>query len=1041
MIIRVAIISILVLYRTYLVSAQVSQLGLGFGGSLMDYEIDGTDRTWVGVDVSGLYMSDDRGNHWIRMNNQPVSDHISEIFVHPDDQDLILLGTRGSLLRSTDRGNSWRDIREGLPEHRSAGNPSLAIVDIIVDPHNADVLYAAQGDRREASKESWSSGETKYGKGTIYKSMDRGETWSNLRDSYGNVIDRSANIFALALATQVKDVVFAATSRGLYKSTNGGVNFKKVHGIPHDRITSVAIAPDNNNQMYITMDYEDAEGYGVYRSKDFGRSWEAANNGIPQSHEGKLIRPYHLIVDWKNNNVVYMASTESGSIWKTTNAGSTWTNAYTFKVQNHGWSSYGSKYLKAYGFAQSPIDRNYLIAGEHWSHKTEDAAGSWYQVYSTEESPYGNNGADFTVSDIVIPSPTVQGLVLMGQYDNGLYLSTDHGATWENKHSEMRKDEVSNWLVAVTDIAYAANGDIYAAVELSYYQPNGGFVIKKSTNNGATWSVVLDAKLGSEYHSYGIYHGLETHPTDPNKVFVTSFDPKQHMTIRTLDGGQTWEKIGNEPPHRLIRQLLIDPSAPDTMYAVAGYHNDNLGRIYKSLDGGESWVTINETTLSDPRNLAIDPEDNNILYLAQTPHDGQGGIYKSTDGGVTWAASVTATAGTKSEWLHRRIDVNGGFFGATSVAVHPDHSEIVLATFGAATGQFFGDYRPGYGLAISEDAGASWRMLGLGQIKFGRLYNIQFDPFDHNYIYTGSGGSGGFRINVAKLMSEDNSLGLFIQKLKSRPEDISMEDFESIGISDLNQERLADYVAALQDETEELYHVGQVEQIISSVENSERTLLEQIQELLGADQAHMISINMLENLGLADLYSELLFEYHELLSGLDETADFEEIQAAIDQANKSGSLALIEISLERRDTTFSNQFFELTGATNLKADLFTAYKEALLVEGFEFSEEAFLSLITLTNEANAVTNTEAIRTNMVRLYPNPVHDQLIMSFGHTASEFAHFDIMDLSGKVLKSGTLTVHKTSILNVDHLSSGLYLIRVDVEGLCFQKRFIKK
>lgn len=1051
MTIKKAMLSVSFVLTMFLVHAQVDQLGLGFGGSLMDYCIDQNETIWVGVDVAGLFKSEDRGASWQRMNNQVVSEHVSEIFVHPDDENLMLLGTRGALLRSIDRGQTWTDIRSGFPAHSNSGSPSVAIQSIIVDPHNHDVIYAAQGDRRDASKESMAFADDFYANGRIYKSTDRGLTWKNLRSSYGSVMSDQANIFQLAASNQIEGTLFAATSRGLFVSYNGGNKFKKVSGLPHDRILSVAISPDNNNEVYVTLDFDQSKGYGVYKSSDLGSTWIERNNGVPFTNEGKGIKPYHIIIDWKDNNKVYIAGTEGGAIWKSSNRGASWSNVYRGRVQDQGWGSYGGNFLKAYGFAMSPIDNNFLIAGEHWSHKTEDGGGSWYNVYSTNSSPYKNNGADFTVSDYVVPSPTVEGLVLMGQYDNGLYLSNDGGTTWENKRGEMAKDGVSNYLVSVTDIAFAVNGDIYVVLDRSYYEYAGGFVVKKSTDNGATWSIVLDGKKGTtDFYSWGAYHGLETHPTDPNTVFITSFDPKQHVTIRSQDAGATWEKIGyhesegQDLPHKLVRQLEVDEKNPNTMYAVAGRNNNTDGRIYKSLDAGVSWVTINDTNLHDPRDISIDPNNSDIIYAAVTPHETMGGIYKSTDGGVTWMHKVGAAVGTKSADLQAQITANDDFFGATSVRVHPDNSNTILATFGAATGQWFGDYRPGYGVGISYDGGDSWKLIGQSLIRYGRLYHIEFDLFDHNIIYTGSGGSGGFKIDLSELIDEQSKLQGLIDQLKTDESQVTIAMMEEIGIKGMNDDNLSLYQTELKASVDDLYMNAQVQFIVDEVNTADVTTLDIVLQRLGDGQAHLITEDMLEEIGVVNLYSELMFEYHDALGALDETTTLSAIQEVIDQANIDGSLILVNTYLERRDITYGEDFFNFLGLTGMKEEYQTNYDTAFLAATLPLDVQDFQSIVTRVTEVLDTPVIPPLANSLdveFSLFPNPVKDRLKITLGNASFGDMNIRIIDLSGQQVLEKRIKLESKKVINVAGLAKGVYLIQIESNGINTVSKFVKE
>ncbi len=1034
---RILFLTCLGLFGAQRLSAQVEVLGLGFGGSLMDYKIDQTGRTWVGVDVSGLYYSDDRGKQWHLANNQPVNEHISEIFVHPEDPNLVILGVRGGILRSEDRGQSWEDVRQGLPDHVLTGKMSIAIVSICTDPFNTDILYAAMGDRREASKVGMDSGEAKYGRGLIFKSEDRGKSWINLREEYSTNIPEMANIFAITASNQFEGTLFAASSRGLYRSQDAGLSWRRMSRLPHQKVLNVVLDPRDNNRVFVTIDSE-ANGYGVYFSDDLGNTWEARNNGLPERHNGQPIQPYHLLMNPKDPATMYVGGTENGAIWKTTNGGEKWSNVYTGRVRDQGWFSYGTGYLKAYGFDISPTDPEYLIAGEHWSHKTENGGGDWYNVYSSNSSPYTNNGIDFTVSDVVEASPYVDGLVLMGQYDNGLYLSRDGGKTWENKHHEMRKDGTSSWLVSVTDIAFANNGDIYVAIELSFYNPNGGFQIKKSTDNGKSWQIVMDAKQGSEFHSWGMYRGLEIDPNDPQTLYVTAMAPNDHATIVTHDGGESWEKIGEKFDNNLIRELHLDQSDPNILYAVAATHNGKIGRLYKSTDKGANWVTINEDPLYDARDMAIDPNDNNTLYMAvSTAAEGQrGGVYKSTDGGVHWTGIATKESNTLSDEFTDKIAVNGGFFGASTVTCHPTNSNIIYATFGAATGQTIGDFRPAYGLGVTYDGGASWSLVGTESIRYGRLFNVAFDPRDENIIYSGSGGAGGFKINLQDLKAADQQFEVFKALVINSPESVTVQDFETLGIQGVVADSLTAYVAALEDQIAAFTMIGQVQLVVDQVNTPSLQNLEKILAYINEGQPHRITNNMMEAEDFDDYQAQYLSLYQQEFATMANVTERAEIQAVIEKINPEGHLAMMNAYSAQNDKEQMADYFSLLEFENRMEEYEQLYIDEIYKLNTPFSMEDIQATIDLVNEAQQPDKPlSAGEEALLTVYPQPANEVLKIAIGQQIEEVRLFSVLG------NEYAIRVDQGQINQVDvrHIPEGIYILQVATAQHIYGKKVI--
>jgi hypothetical protein len=106
--------------------------------------------------------------------------------------------------------------------------------------------------------------------------------------------------------------------------------------------------------------------------------------------------------------------------------------------------------------------------------------------------------------------------------------------------------------------------------------------------------------------------------------------------------GKTWKEINNGIEVRFIGFLIMHPTNSKILYAAAGnlawgiLHEGEAGAIYRTTDGGETWVPKNNGLMSlDVRSLAIDPTNPDVIYAGL----GEGaGIYRSTDGGETWEA-------------------------------------------------------------------------------------------------------------------------------------------------------------------------------------------------------------------------------------------------------------------------------------------------------------------------------------------------------------------------------------------------------------------
>ena len=187
----------------------------------------GTGETWTRNSVSvgdGLYRSTDGGINWDKLGFDH-SERIANIIVNPQNSDEIYVGVLGALwsdntergvYKSTDRGATWNQILYD--------GPATGCADLAMDPEDPNILYASMWEFRRTAW-SFNSGGAK---------------------------------------------------SSLYKSTDGGKNWKKIHnGFPEGKLgrLGIAVAPSDANVLYTVIEAEDLDKKGLYRSDDKGESW------------------------------------------------------------------------------------------------------------------------------------------------------------------------------------------------------------------------------------------------------------------------------------------------------------------------------------------------------------------------------------------------------------------------------------------------------------------------------------------------------------------------------------------------------------------------------------------------------------------------------------------------------------------------------------------------------------------------------------------------------------------------------------------------
>jgi hypothetical protein len=225
-------------------------------------------------------------------------------------------------------------------------------------------------------------------------------------------------------------------------------------------------------------------------------------------------------------------------------------------------------------------------------------------------------------------------VVYAGSVSGGLFKSRNGGATWRSM-----SDPTHN--LAVVSICQTANGDLYYGTgEFPYIGYGGGgssstpaFIgggIFKSSDRGRTWirlaSTVPSASTpGGEWTSVA---RMEAHPTNANVVYAGTIGGFK----RSADGGQTWTTTLSG----MVRDMTISSSGE--LWAA------NNGKTMFSNDEGLTWVeksTPTPGTTGLPRRtsrtrMAVSPQNNDIVYVAQLSGDALSAVYRSADKGATW---------------------------------------------------------------------------------------------------------------------------------------------------------------------------------------------------------------------------------------------------------------------------------------------------------------------------------------------------------------------------------------------------------------------
>ncbi len=310
-----------------------------------------------------------------------------------------------------------------------------------------------------------------------------------------------------------------------------------------------------------------------------------------------------------------------------------------------------------------------------------------------------------------------------------------------------------------------------AAQPDTFYMGSVGGGVWKTENSGRTWFPIADdPKTGIPIGSIG---AVAVAPSDPNVIYVGTGEPdirSQHSygigVFKSTDAGTTWRAVGLAET-RQIGKIVIDPADPNRVYVAALGHvykaNAERG-VYRTTDGGGHWKKILASAQYPDDvgavDLALDPQHPKTIYASlwgtrrppwavYAPSNMPGGgLYKSTDGGNTWKQLTTGLP-------------NDEFVGKIGVAVAPSNPNRLYAVvddLGAAIAPSFRAPgatddatapKPSGGIYLSDDAGATWRLVNSERRLWGRGWyfgQIAVDPTNPDRAYD---------INTATYMTLD----------------------------------------------------------------------------------------------------------------------------------------------------------------------------------------------------------------------------------------------------------------------------------------------
>lgn len=639
-------------------------------------------------------------------------------------------GADGGVWKTVDGGVSWKPLTDLMP--------STAVGAIALDPTNTQVVYVGTGEANFANH-------SRYGAG-IYKSLDGGRTWTVLGATTfaGRCISKIVvdpvnpqRLFAALTPAGGFPEKAAAKNHplkdgaiGVFRSLDGGATWTQLAGgLPNQAATDLAMSPSNPNILYAGIGrIFGSTDNGVYKTTDGGNTWTKLAGGLPTTGNGRV----NVAVAPSNPNRLYVlivnpcdAAGNNGSTraaYRSSDAGATWTALSPGSFQStYGW------YLSV--VTVSPTNPDTVILGGFSIRRSTNAGASW----STITAPHVDNHAFAWDSN---------GTLYNGN-DGGVFKSANTGGSWTSVNSNL--------------------GLIQCYAGLSLHPTDREQVLSGMQDNGSN----LRPANGLPWDQVTGGDGGWTQLDQANPLLMFTESQGSANLYRSTDGGAAFFGAGagidSADRNCFLPPYVIDPT--NSLRMLYATH-----RIYRSLDGGSSWLAISGDVTGGSgavRTMAVAPSNPSVVYL--TTNDGF--FSASTNGGVSFAVRLSGRPGwprvTREIFVSptdpQRVYLATASFGASQVMRSSDGGVNWTVLDGdlpdIPVNAVVADERPSTpilyagaddGLYRSTDNGAHWSRFGFG-LPHAPVIDILPD-FSRNRLVVGTQGRGVWEVQLKRFL-------------------------------------------------------------------------------------------------------------------------------------------------------------------------------------------------------------------------------------------------------------------------------------------------
>lgn len=645
------------------------------------------DIVWVGTGDGfcsrssyagdGVYKSTDGGKTWRNMGLKD-SHHIPRIVIHPQNPDLVYVASLGHLYSENEERGVFKTADGGLTwEKVFYLDEKIGAVDLVINPRNPDILYAAAYDKQRLPWQYVNGGA---GSG-IYQSVDAGKTWKRLggglpggrigRIGIDIYLKNPEILYALVENANTRPATKVELERDkfrglraqdrmiggeVYRTDDGGKTWVKMNSVTDDvsakgpyYFSQIRIDPNNDQNIYAT-------GVSLGNSTDGGKTWHDIN-WPPRRLFTEIFGDVRTLwIDPQDSDRMIMGS--DGGVYVSYDGGKTADHRYNL-----------------------PLTENYTVGADMEEPYNIYAGLQDHELWKGPSNSPHNRG--ITLLDWVAVGNGDGMFALVDPDDSRwLYTTSQYG-------SHYRVDQKLGYRTSIMPVREKGKPPYRfiwcAPIHLSPHNSRviyaGAQVLLRSMDRGDHWqeispdlstndtSKILPSSEGGLPGGIPWFaiSSISESPVTPGVIWAGTSDGKVQLT---RDNGATWTDLtgkvaaagGREDCY--VSRVRASHFNEGTAYVTKnGYKLDEFRPfVYKTEDFGATWTSLNAGLPDEPVNVIFeDAENPNLLFLGNDT-----GVFVSIDGGRRWL----------------KMNNNMPNVPVHDLLVHPREGDLIVASYG-----------------------------------------------------------------------------------------------------------------------------------------------------------------------------------------------------------------------------------------------------------------------------------------------------------------------------------------------------------------------